>query len=92
MDVAKRAGAARRPAYLRPAFPSSDTGLRRTVPEIILANLWNLTRRYAPELKFLTSCGDSRQSLCRRRQYNSHMEMIWHSPGLETMEEIQEKP
>ena len=29
--------------------------LAEPVPEIILANLWNLTRRYGPELKFLTS-------------------------------------
>ena len=65
-------------------------GLAEPVPEIILANLWNLTRRYAPELKFLTSGGDSRQSLCRHRQYNSHLEMAWHSPGLESMQEIQE--
>ncbi|NMB88363.1 MAG: hypothetical protein GYA17_08370 [Chloroflexi bacterium] len=65
-------------------------GLAEPVPEIVLANLWNLTRRYAPELKFLTSCGETRQSLCRRRQYNSHLEMIWHSPGLESMAEIQQ--
>jgi hypothetical protein len=64
-------------------------GLAEPVPEIILANLWNLTRRYAPELKFITSCGETRQGLCRRRQYNSYLEMIWHSPALETMAEIQ---
>jgi len=65
--------------------------LAEPVPEIILANLWNLVRRYAPELKFITSCGESRESLCRRRQYNSHLEMMWHSPALETMEEIRAK-
>ena len=64
--------------------------LAEPVPEIVLANLWNLTRRYAPELKFLTSAGDNWQGLCRRRQYNSHMEMIRHSPGLESMAEIQQ--
>lgn len=65
--------------------------LAEPVPEIILANLWNLTRRYAPELKFLTSGGDSRQSLCRRRQHNDHLEMIWHSPGRMSMAAIQLK-
>jgi hypothetical protein len=65
--------------------------LAEPVPEIILANLWNLTRRYAPELKYLTSCGESRASLCRRRQHNSYLEMIWHSPGVENMAEIQQK-
>ena len=64
-------------------------GLAEPVPEIVLANVWNLTRRYAPELKFLTSCGENRQCLCRRRQHNSHLEMVWHSPVLETMAEIQ---
>ena len=65
--------------------------LAEPVPEIILANLWNLTRRYAPELKYMTSCGESRVSLCRRRQHNSYLEMIWHSPGVENMAEIQQK-
>ena len=64
-------------------------GLAEPVPEVILANLWNLTRRYAPELKFMTSGGESRDSLCRRRQYNSHLEMIRHTPSLESMADIQ---
>ena len=42
------------------------------MPEIILANLWNLTRRYAPELRFITSAGECREALCRRRNYTSH--------------------
>ncbi len=89
MDVLKARGA--RPRHTCGLhFHLLTPGLAEPVPEIVLANLWNLTRRYAPELKFITSCGDSRQSLCRRRQYNSHMEMIWHSPGLETMAEIQQ--
>ena len=70
-------------------FHLLSPGLAEPVPEIILANLWNLIRRYAPELKFITSCGDSRESLCRRRQYNSHLEMLLHSPALESMAEIQ---
>lgn len=63
--------------------------LAEPVPEIILANLWNLTRRYAPELRFITSSGDSRQSLCRRRNHNSHAEMVRHSPATMNMAEIQ---
>jgi len=89
MDVLMEQGARARPTCGL-HFHLLTPGLAEPVPEIILANLWNLTRRYAPELKFLTSCGDSRQSLCRRRQYNSHLEMVWHSPGLESMQEIQE--
>lgn len=64
-------------------------GLAEPVPEIILANLWNLTRRYAPELKFITSGGDKREALCRRRNHNSHLEMVRHSPGLMTVAQIQ---
>ncbi len=64
-------------------------GLSEPVPEIILANVWNLTRRYAPNLKFLTSGGDSLQALCRRRNYNSHLEMVKLTPGVMTMSEIQ---
>ncbi len=64
-------------------------GLAEPVPEIILANLWNLVRRYAPELRFLTSAGASRDALCRHRTHCSHLEMIRHSPGTMTMAEIQ---
>lgn len=70
-------------------FHMLTPGLGEPVPEIVLANLWNLTRRYAPELKFMTSGGESRDALCRRRQYNSHLEMIRHSPSPESMGEIQ---
>ncbi len=64
-------------------------GLAEPVPEIILANLWNLIRRYAPELKFLTSTGSKREALCRRRNHNSHGEMVCHSPVTMTMRQIQ---
>jgi len=64
-------------------------GLAEAVPEVILANLWNLTRRYAPELKFLTSGGEKRTALCRRRNHNSHLEMVEHSPGTMSLAEIQ---
>ncbi len=65
-------------------------GLSQAVPEIILANVWNLTRRYAPELRFLTSAGDSLSGLCRRRNHNSHLEMVKLSPGSMTMRQIQQ--
>jgi hypothetical protein len=55
--------------------------LAEPVPEIILANLWNLTRRYGPELKFITSGGEHRDGLCRRRQHNSHLEFVRLSSG-----------
>lgn len=63
-------------------------GLAEPVPEIILANLWNLVRRYAPELKWLTSGGDRREGLCRRRNHNSHLELVRHSPGLMSMHQV----
>jgi hypothetical protein len=64
--------------------------LAEPVPEIILANLWNLTRRYGPELKFITSGGESREGLCRRRQHNSHLELVRHSSGLAPMRTVYE--
>jgi hypothetical protein len=88
MNVLKERGARSRPTcglhfhVLAPA-------LAEPVPEIILANVWNLTRRYAPELRFITSAGEVRHSLCRRRNHNSHLEMIRHSPGIMSMVEIQ---
>ena len=64
-------------------------GLSEPVPEIILANIWNLIRRYAPYLRFLTSGGSSHEALCRRRNHNSHLEMVRHTPGVYSMREIQ---
>ncbi len=64
-------------------------GLGEPVPEVIIANLWNLTRRYAPELKWITSGGESLAGLCRRRNYNSHLELVQHSPVMTSMAEIQ---
>ncbi len=63
-------------------------GLSEPVPEIILANIWNLTRRYAPYLKFLTSGGDKISALSRRRNHNSHLEMVRLSPGTMDMRGI----
>jgi hypothetical protein len=65
--------------------------LAEPVPEIVLANLWNLVRRYAPELKFLTSSGHKREALCRRRNHNSHLDMVRHSPATMTMADIQQQ-
>lgn len=66
-------------------------GLSEPVPDIILANVWNLTRRYAPYLRFLTSAGDKPEALCRRRNYNSHLEMVKLTPFPMTMAEIQQR-
>ncbi len=63
--------------------------LAEPVPEIILANLWNLVRRYSPELRFITSSGETRKGLCRRRNHTSHTEMVRYSPIHMTMQEIQ---
>jgi len=65
-------------------------GLAEPMPEIILANVWNLTRRYAPELRFLTSAGDRMEALCRRRNYTSHLEMVRWTPGTNSMAQIQQ--
>lgn len=61
----------------------------QTIPEIVLANLWNMVRRYAPNLRFLFSGGEDRARLCRRRQHNSHLELIKHTPLAQSMREIQ---
>ncbi|MEN8189388.1 MAG: hypothetical protein ABFS19_06035 [Thermodesulfobacteriota bacterium] len=66
-----------------------QVGLSETLPEIILANFWNLSRAYGPGLKFLTSGGDSRTGLCRRRQHNSHREFLNLSPYKLHMRDIQ---
>lgn len=61
----------------------------QSFPEIVLANLWNLVRRYIPYIKFIFSAGNSRDGLCRRRQHNSHLEIIHHTPLAQSMREIQ---
>ena len=71
-------------------YHALTTGLSEPVPEIILANVWNLTRRYAPYLRFLTSTGDRAEALCRRRNYTSHLEMVRHTPSVYSMREIQQ--
>lgn len=65
-------------------------GIAESIPEIILANLWNITRRYAPGLKFLCSAGASSDGLCRRRQHNAHQEFVRLSPSENHMKDIQE--
>jgi hypothetical protein len=70
-------------------FHLLTVGLAEPMPSIILANLWNFTRRYAAALRFLTSAGSSPRALCRRRNHASHLEMVKLSPGFRSMEEIQ---
>ena len=70
-------------------FHILGTGLAEEVPEIILANLWNMARVFAPGLKFITSAGENRQALCRRRQHNAHQEFMRLSPEKQSMAEIQ---
>ncbi len=65
-------------------------GLAEAVPEIILANLWNMARKFAPGLKYITSGGDSMQALCRRRQHNAHWEFMRQSPLSRNMRQIQD--
>lgn len=89
IDVLKTHGARPRPTCgLHYHLLTPD--LAEPVPEIILANLWNLVRRYAPELKFMTSAGSSRNALCRRRNHNSHLEMVKLSSGTLDMQSIQQ--
>lgn len=71
-------------------FHMMTPGLAEPVPEIVLANFWNLVRRYAPELRFLTSCGETREALCRHRNHTSHLEMVRHSPATMSMLELQQ--
>lgn len=66
-------------------------GLAEPIPEIILANLWNMMRRYGPGIKFITSGGESRQGLCRRRQHNAHQEFMGDGPERVSMQDIQHR-
>ena len=70
-------------------FHILGTGLAEEIPEIILANFWNMIRLFAPGLKFITSAGKNRQALCRRRQHNAHQELMRLSPEKQSMAEIQ---
>jgi hypothetical protein len=71
-------------------FHTLPVGLSEPIPEIVLANIWNLVRRYAPNLKYIFSCGDKMDALCRRRNHNSHLEMVKHTPAVMSMREIKE--
>jgi len=71
-------------------FHLLQVGSSEDIPEIILANLWNIFRIYAPGLKFLTSGGETREGMCRRRQHNAHQEFIKLCPTLMHMQKIQE--
>ena len=70
-------------------FHALCIGIAESLPEIIVANLWNLTRKYAPGLKFLTSAGKNREGLTRRRQHNAHREFMRLSPLHYSMRDIQ---
>ncbi|CAK8714282.1 Amidoligase enzyme [Candidatus Electrothrix laxa] len=70
-------------------FHILGTGLSEEIPEIILANFWNMARLFAPGLKFITSAGKNRQALCRRRQHNAHQEFMHLSPEKHSMAEVQ---
>ena len=70
-------------------FHLLQVGASEDIPEIILANLWNISRCFAPGLKFLTSGGETREGLCRRRQHNAHQEFIRLCPSSMHMEQIQ---
>jgi|GEM_PF-506624 len=81
-------------ARMRPTcglhFHLIDVGLSETIPEIIMANLWNLIRRHAPGLKFLFSGGNIREGICRRRQHNAHQEFMTQSPENLKMNQIKQ--
>lgn len=72
-------------------FHMLGIGISEGIPEIIAANLWNLVRKYSPGLKFLTSGGDSRRTLTRRRQHNAHQEIMGLSPANNSMWQIKER-
>ncbi len=69
-------------------FHLLQVGASENIPEIILANLWNMFRLFAPGLKFLTSGGETREGLCRRRQHNAHQEFIKLCPTRMHMRDI----
>ncbi len=89
MSILRKHGARPRP-ICGMHFHLIPVGISEPIPEIILANLWNLVRRYAPALKFICSCGDKPERLCRRRNHNSHLELVKHSSGTTRMPVIQE--
>lgn len=72
-------------------FHLLQVGASEHIPEIILANLWNMFRCFAPGLKFLTSGGETMDGLCRRRQHNAHQEFTKLCPTRLHMEAIQEQ-
>ncbi len=72
-------------------FHLIGVGLSESIPEIILANMWNLIRRHAPGLKYLFSGGNVPEGLCRRRQHNAHQEFFSFSPVKLSMGQIKDK-
>lgn len=61
------------------------------LPCIILANLYSLTRAFAPYLRYMTSSGPGRGNLTRTRKNTSHLGFAGTCPCSLGMPEIQEK-
>lgn len=55
--------------------------LGEDLPSIVLANLWNLTRWHAPALRFITSCGPTRDRLTRMSECCDHRELMRLDPA-----------
>jgi len=60
------------------------------LPSIIMENFWNLIRFFAPELKYITSAGERPRGICRRRNHNSHLELVKWETGEISLQQIQE--
>ncbi len=65
--------------------------LPKPIPSVIGANILNLTIYFAPALKFISSAGASQDVLCRRRNHNSHREIMLHDASETPIWKIVEK-
>jgi hypothetical protein len=61
------------------------------LPAIVVANIWNLTRWYAPALRFLTSGGTAVQTLTRQCAYCDHSLFMALDPVKVGMAEIKDR-
>ena len=61
------------------------------LPAIVAANIWNLTRWYAPALRFLTSGGTALETLTRQCGYCDHSLFMALDPVVLPMREIKER-
>ncbi len=80
-------------------FPGGQCGMHHhyiandlghDLPPIILANIWNLTRWYAPALRFLTSGGHARGALTRRRLFCDHRLLLELDASERSMAEVKD--